>query len=165
MNVKTKALGLVAGSILALSLTTGVMAETTDVTLAENASGSCTAVVTEASASFGTYTWNGTAYVPASGAGSAALNLTVTQTYGPAEVCDIDVSGSDLVSGTNSILVGSISVAHGSGTAQSLSVAQALLMDNVIGAQTANLTLANPGATLPDGTYSGTITFTAAQGS
>jgi hypothetical protein len=166
MNFKTKAFGILAGTALTLSIASGAMAQGTQVNLAENPDGVCTASVTQATASFGTYNWTTAGgYAPVAGAGTASLNLTVAQTVGPEEVCDISVKGSDLTNGTDIIDVSQIGVAHGSGSAQALTDTEALLMDGVVGAQVANLTLANPGVDLTEGLYEGTITFTAAQGS
>lgn len=164
MNLKTKAFGLLAGTALSLSLISGVVAEPTSATLAENPSGVCTAAITELGANFGTYTWNGTSYVAATNSGTAAFNMMVSQTIGPSEVCDISVAGTNLASANGSIPVSAIAVAHGTAS-QTLSGTSTRLMAGVTGAQKADLTLANPGTSAPDGTYTGTITFTAAKGS
>lgn len=168
MNLKSKIVGLIAGTAFALSLVAGVTAETTSVTLVDNTLlGTCTAAASTQTASFGTYTWDGAQYQPATGSGTAALVLTVTQTYGVNNTCDVSVAGTNLerATGTETISVSAISAAHGTGTPQTLTTTQALLMDNVTGLQTANLTLARPGTTLPSGAYSGTITFTTVRGS
>ena len=168
MSLKLRVLGFTAAAVLSLGLTNGVMAETTSVSLADNTLlGTCTAAVSTGAASFGTYTWDGTQYRPAAGSGTAALVLLVSQTYGVNNTCDVSVAGTNLVraTGSETIPVGAIAAAHGAGTPQTLTTTQALLMDNVTGLQTANLTLARPGATLPSGAYSGTITFTTVRGS
>jgi len=130
MSLRSKVVGFVVAAALSLSLVAGVTAEITSVTLVDNTVlGTCTAAASTQTASFGSYTWDGAQYQPATGSGTAALVLTVTQTYGVNNTCDVSVDGTNLVraTGTETISVSANSVAHGVGSPQTLTTTQALL--------------------------------------
>ena len=173
LTIGTKIATSAAVVFLALSLASGVAAEPVTVTLQENPTGTCTPAVVETSgADFGTYTWNGSEYVADEGSGVAVLTVVVSQNIGPSKRCNVSIQGTDLVANGESISVDHISVRRGnqgagggSAPPQTLTTTSASLWGNVVGEQEIGLTLAQPGNTLPDGTYSGTITFTATSGS
>lgn len=173
MNVKTKAIGFIAGSALALGVVGGVLADGADttVTLDGAAGGVCSAIVTESTATFGPYTYNsstGLYELAASGSATDSLTVAVSQNIGPGAVCDVDVKGSDLVTtppNGDPIEVSNIAVANGATSIGALSsIDQSFANDVAAGNLTANLTLTTPASTQPIGDYAGTITFTASTG-
>lgn len=162
MNFKTKAIGLLAGSALALSLTTGAMAQTsdTDAQLDPKDGGVCAlGDVTSLDADFGTFTWNGTAYT---GGQSQTLSVPLTQDTAPTSSCAIDVSASALTNGTGgTISNGAITIDGGDKNNAPLSSTQKVTYaDTGVAGTTQSLTLKlTPGATAPTGTYGGTLTI------
>jgi hypothetical protein len=157
MNFKTKALGIVAGAALSISLITGAGAQATSTTL-KPAAGSCTAAATSGSIDLGTWNWNPTSnsydYVASSSPGS--ITTAVTQTIQPNITCNVTLKVSELQGPGASKISGVVDAAKsgGSGSGGQYTVPTS--------AQGATLEVA---ATLPavpkdaaPGTYTGTIT-------
>ena len=166
MNLKTKALGLVAGTALTLGLATGVMAADGNTTaiLENNALGACSAAGAAGEINLGTWEWNGSAYDLESGnTGLDTITFGITQTVRPTPAvnCNVAVSVSDLVSGANTIPSNLIDVDVESG---SLSTGSPYTVST--DADGTNLvlsaTLTSVPTTIPQGTYIGTVTVTSA---
>lgn len=162
MNLKTKALGLVAGSLIAISLTTGVMAQDAQAVLADNASGDCSVSVEAGKFDMGTFIWNGSAYT---GGNEGSLELTVDQTMSSQnQNCHLTISGGTLTQTLDS---------DGQSVSDGASVQAAVFVNNKVGSDivstspnttsaTATVSIA-PGTTLPAGTYTGTVTVAASK--
>ncbi len=167
MHLKSRAAGLFAGSVLVLSLASGVVAETvgSEVTLTE---APCAPGITEMSVNFGTYVYDPLMNATAGGFRAATANdgkasFTVTDTStGRQANCTTQVTATQLLdgNGTNGINV--------------------TLKENPGGTSGNPITVTvTPGtsktvdATIPDAlsgsfsvdTYTGTITVTSAAGS
>lgn len=97
MNFKTKAIGLFAGSALALSLAGGAMAQQADstVVLTEN---DCAPGISTTEVDFGTYVYDADTgeFVP-EGAGDGEASFSVTDSSGNRQSdCDIEIAASTL---------------------------------------------------------------------
>ena len=168
MSFKTKAIGIVAASILGVSAFGGAaLAETSTATFNPNPNGSCTAAATTSNVDFGTYTWNGEAYVAAT---QPTLDWNVNSTYGPGSGCNVTIQSSDLTSGANSISADDVLLDDISGGTQGTHLTQAYLdfanqvVTNGAGDYTSNVRLNGLyGPHYQLGTYTGTLTFTATQ--
>lgn len=161
MNLRSKAIALLAGSALALSTAAGVTAQTVTAEL-EPGADNCSASIT-AGTNLGTYTWDGFTYTGTAG----TFTVTATQTQSPLSVeCSFNITGEDLVheseveeiisaadialtadSATGFLgdpgLDFTVSTAAGTGTLQDIEV-------DLSGAFTSQM----------PGTYSGTVTIT-----
>lgn len=95
MSFRSKTLGLFATAVLASTLFGGtVVAEDTTATLNINPNGVCSASASSSTIDFGTYYWNGTAFVTNT---TPVMNFDVTSTYGPGTGCDVSISATNLV--------------------------------------------------------------------
>lgn len=100
MTFKTKAVGLLAGSALAFSLTASALASDATVTLGDNPdpSAGCHASINSGSFDLGTWQWNGDAYVHVDGTGNGgSLGFSVTQDVSADTIpCFVSASGGPL---------------------------------------------------------------------
>lgn len=86
MNFKARAIGIIAGTAVALGITSGVLAagDNATVTLQDNNSGDCS-ISLHGTFELGTWTWNGSSYSPPV-SGAATLNASITQTISSSDV-------------------------------------------------------------------------------
>lgn len=159
MNFKTKAIALLAGSALALSVASGAMAQTgdgTSVTLSDDTT--CSVVFDGADVNFGTYKWNGSSYAIDGVAGNTSLTVAVTDPTQAQNGCDFEVGGGAMSPDTTGNTSGSIAVqfTYNSVTSNPLPVTDAADGDHSI---TAAISSTLDNAFSPD-TYSGTVTIT-----
>lgn len=121
MNLKSKVFGFAAASVLALSMTTGVMAADDD---SANISGSATLVpgicqidVTQSNTNFGTWKYDGDKYVHVGGSNVSMIGATLKAAE-PNGKCDVTVSmGAGLKKGTDVIAPSNFKVTYGSDSA------------------------------------------------
>jgi hypothetical protein len=165
MKLKETIVGLAAAAALTIGIAGSTSAQdTTNATLDDNPTGTCSAAIVGASIDFGTYVWNGTSYdAPAT---TPSFDITITQTEAPEAVCDVTALGSNLVNNvTNIIPVGSVTLTPtgtGAATAFSLSTSAQALYDDTTGTRTVNAEITESALTaLPTGAYSGTLTLAA----
>ncbi len=97
MNLKTKAVALLAGTTLALSVATGAMAQdNTTVTLGDKSGGTCAASLS-GTFNLGTWSWDGDEYQHDAGTGDGTLNAAITQDISSSDVdCTVTASGGPL---------------------------------------------------------------------
>lgn len=103
MTFKSKALGFLAGSALALSLTAGALATDVTATLNNNPDpwANCWPSIWGGTLNLGTWEWNGYGYQPVDGA-AGEFEISVTQDLSADTVdCDVSVSGGPLYQMTN----------------------------------------------------------------
>ena len=156
MNLKTKAVALLAGSALALSVASGAMATGTGVTL--NDGGTCSVGISSGDVDFGTYTWNpGTQEFDKDANGSGSITLSASDNTRGQAGCDVTLSGGDMDDDTTGLIVIDVDYSHGGSiAADSVTVSVVAGTDETVTASVpANL---GPSYTI-DG-YSGTITVT-----
>jgi hypothetical protein len=178
MNLKHALAGVVTAVALTAGLAGSAGAQTSEDTTADldpAADGVVCALTVNGGnpIDFGVYVYDGTDYLQG-GSRASAVDFSVeidTDLY-PTD-CEVDVSGTDLVNGPNSIPVGRIALAQDGGTVvvspvAALSGADQLFIGSVGGdplgngtaLATATLTLTNADDVNPPGIYTGTITFT-----
>lgn len=148
MNLKTKAFGLFAGSILALSLTTGVMAQDTSVTLADG--DGCAATMIASAINFGSWTWDGDSYVNSTVA-SGSLAVDVTNAVQAVTTCDVSMTVNGLTGANTLDTIAAVDVLLTGATNNTYTVPQNTQL-------TVAATLATDLNTLAPDTYTGTIT-------
>ena len=157
MNFKTKAVTLVAGSFLALSLTTGVMAQTVDSELSPNPDGACTAAISGGH-TLGTFTWDHgtTDFGAAAGGTASAMSVQTTQTYYESWDCNVTVTLASLT-GPNGGSLG-VTLSGNPGTVTDIPTGATGKSFGVSAAVT-------PDDSQPVGIYSGTVTVDASSAS
>lgn len=123
MNLKSKLFGFAAASVIALSMTTGVMAQdvhnangNADLMPYGGGTGSCSVSFTKATMDFGEWTWNGTEYVGAPVEDSATATVIAPDAV---RKCTMTVSFSGLANGNHKIGADNFSI-KGTGTAASV---------------------------------------------
>jgi uncharacterized membrane protein len=167
MNLKTKALGLFAGTALTLSLATGALAgtESSTAVLENSGNGVCSVSASSASFDFGTWVWNGSTYVPPAGNGNVEnVNVTVTQTISSQpRNCDLTVSPGALTFNAQNIIQASNLTALANGAASNVATINTPTgAGSVVPVQ---VTLNDTAAldSLAPGTYTGNVTISVAQ--
>lgn len=165
MNLVKKALGIAAGSALALSLASGALAVDGDTTadLFPKTTGACFGSGSSGEIDLGEWEWNGAAYVLRSATTSGSIAFTVTQDVRatPNVNCNLTVNVSNLTNGTpfipaaNVVLSASGGGASGVGPSYTVSTPQGAGQVLTLGAS-----LTGVPTDIPSGTYKGTVTIT-----
>lgn len=167
MNFKTKAIGLLAGSALALSLATGVLADgTTTAELAPNTGGTgCTASAVTGSQNLGVYTWDASMdkWVVSTAADAGNLEVQVNQDIAGTADCSVAISVTDLEHTTISTAkITELSISA-SGTSVTGTTSPFIVSTNgtiTPGAtMSLSVTINSIPVTNPAGTYEGTVTL------
>jgi len=158
MNLKAKTFGFVAGTALAFSLVTGVMAQgTTEATLTDN--NGCTAGSLAGDIDLGSYSWNGTSYdTVAAASGTVETGVVDNKSY-DAGTCNVSVTFSSLTGSTSSanvIPAGALTIAVENASGVSGTASPYTVNDGT--ALELSATLTNPNNHTPD-LYSGTVTL------
>jgi hypothetical protein len=161
MSLKSRILGILAATVLTLSMSAGVMAQQTDseqvsVTLENQV---CGLDISTANGSFGTWAWNGSAWENTGTNDSVYLDGALSTP--PQQTCTVSVSfgglddGSGHVISTNSFAAAS----HNPGPASRS--AAGWVQENVSGTEyDFEFELISIGTDLPAGTYTGSVDIT-----
>ncbi len=166
MTFKTKAIGLLAGSALLLSVVSGALANDATVTLEDNpdASAGCHASIMSGSFDLGTWQWSSSGYVQTSTGNGGSLGFNLTQDVSAGTInCFVEASGSPLVQQTD---------ADGNAVTGGASINLAFNV-NTTGTSLATVPTSSSGAgggivvsmsdlgSQPAGNYTGTVSVTA----